>query len=144
MVPTPSTSTKLFLLARNEDGPVDAPAALAAFIIPNQAILTRRPLHDYQVKLDTVERLAGCCFFPCLKDRQSNQVTADARATVDLCGIGDLCIFLGDARTSVWALVAAINAATSLSEINTLVAEAETDGVLQSKSDRSLVARSRQ
>ncbi|KAI7855256.1 hypothetical protein BDC45DRAFT_439405 [Circinella umbellata] len=68
-VPNVAVPTHFFKVILASSGSGDA-YTLGAFVLPNEAIDSKTPLTDFQVKLDSVERVSGLQFFSEL-DRSS-------------------------------------------------------------------------
>ena len=65
-VAVPTHFFKVILVSTGSDGGY----SLGAFVLPNESIDSKAPLTDFQVKLDSVERVSGLQFFSEL-DRSS-------------------------------------------------------------------------
>jgi endonuclease G len=80
--PNVAVPTHFFKVIFGEDGRVGGNVALAAFVLPNAQIANNKPLSDFEVPLEAVERASGLEFAEKLPSTRRKQLCSEINCSI--------------------------------------------------------------
>lgn len=80
--PNVAVPTHFYKVIFGEDGRVGGNTALAAFVLPNQPIANEKPLQDFEVPLEAVERASGLEFATKLPDSRRKRLCQEVSCSI--------------------------------------------------------------
>ncbi|XP_062900559.1 nuclease EXOG, mitochondrial-like [Mobula hypostoma] len=111
------------VILAQKDSASSAPLSLGAFVVPNEPIGFDHQLAEYQVNLQTLEKMAGLTFFPVL-DKTSQ--------CCDLCE-ADTCRMLDAREFTLYVAARKVRSARTLHRLETVMGELRENGIQPDK-----------